>query len=138
VPPTRLRDHPIDEPGEGTVVPAKAPMLGPDQRMVLHIGSGHHYLRALSVTNMDAFSQNRYELAPMDALRSLPLATGGTRSLYDPTGIVAGTERRERFLLWPMGVPSAGAMRQWGTHATAFVGRRHFDDPYLMDKAFTR
>ena len=138
VPPTRLRDHPIDEPGEGTVVPAKAPILGPDQRIVLHIGSGHHYLRALSVMNIDAPSQTRYELTPMDDLRSLRVATGGTRSLYDSTGIVAGTERRERFVLWPMGVPSAGAMRQWGTHATAFVGRRHFDDPYLMDKAFTR
>jgi hypothetical protein len=37
-----------------------------------------------------------------------------------------------------MGVASAGAMRQWGTHATAFVGRRHFDDPYLLESAFRR
>jgi hypothetical protein len=138
VSPTRLRDRQIDEPGEGTVVPAAAPTLGPGRRMVLNIGSGHHYLRRLSTMNNDVLRQSRYELVPMDALRSIPVATGGTRSLYGPNGIVVGTERRERFLLWPMGVPSAGAMRQWGTHATAFVGRRHFDDPYLIHKAFTR
>ena len=138
VPPTRLKDHPIDEPGEGTVVPTHAPVLGPGKRMVLHIGSGDHYLRNLSVANTDAVSPTRYELAPMDDLRSLSSPAGGTRSLYDQHGIVAGTERGERFLLWPMGISSPGAMRQWGTHATAFVGRRHFDDPYLIDKAFTR
>jgi hypothetical protein len=37
-----------------------------------------------------------------------------------------------------MGIPNPGAMRQWGTHATAFVGRRHFDDPFLIDRAFLR
>ncbi len=138
VPPTRLKDHPIDEPGEGTLVPTHAPVLGPSQRMVLHIGSGNHYLRGISAAKMDALNSTRYELASMDLLRSLPSPTGGTRSLYDQQGIVAGTDRSERFLLWPMGILSPGAMRQWGTHATAFVGRRHFDDPYLIDKAFTQ
>jgi hypothetical protein len=37
-----------------------------------------------------------------------------------------------------MGVASAGAMRQWGGHATAFIGRRHFDDPFLFDKFLTQ
>jgi hypothetical protein len=35
-----------------------------------------------------------------------------------------------------MGIASAGAMRQWGRHATAFVGRRHFDDADLFEKRF--
>ena len=43
---------------------------------------------------------------------------------------------RSRFLFWPMGIASAGAMRQWGHHATAFVGRRHFDDPELLEQRF--
>ncbi|MNC92616.1 hypothetical protein D3C83_90760 [compost metagenome] len=47
-----------------------------------------------------------------------------------------GTERGERWLFWPMGVPEPGAMRQWGRHATAFVGRRHFDDPGLLERYF--
>jgi hypothetical protein len=35
-----------------------------------------------------------------------------------------------------MGIASAGAMRQWGRHATAFVGRRHFDDADLLERRF--
>ena len=70
-----------------------------------------------------------------DALRSLP-ADSGHRSLFGEYGLIAGTERRERFLLWPMGIRSPGAMRQWGRHATAFVGRRHFDDPFLIESLF--
>jgi len=35
-----------------------------------------------------------------------------------------------------MGIESAGQLRQWGRHATAFVGRRHFDDPMLLDSYF--
>ena len=72
-----------------------------------------------------------------DALRSLP-ANGRYRSLFGTHGLIAGTERTERFLLWPMGIRSPGAMRQWGRHATAFVGRRHFDDAFLIDYLFER
>lgn len=103
--------------------------------MVLHIGTGNHYLRGLSVTNIDALNLTFYDLTAMDALRGLPIPTGGTRSLYDHRRIVVGTEWRERFLLWPMGVPAPDAMHQCGTHATTFIGRRHFDDPHLINRA---
>jgi len=68
-------------------------------------------------------------------------ANGTTQILETPErggsfGLVAGSERPERFLFWPMGIASAGAMRQWGRHATAFVGRRHFDDADLLEKRF--
>ena len=87
-----------------------------------------------------------YQLLPAGevpdlALRSAPLPRalgGGRRSLYGPDGLVDGTERLERFLLWPMGIASPGATRQWGHHATAFVGRRHFDDVDLFERAFRR
>jgi hypothetical protein len=49
---------------------------------------------------------------------------------------MAGSERGERYFFWPMGIESAGQLRQWGRHATAFVGRRHFDDARLLDKYF--
>jgi hypothetical protein len=39
-------------------------------------------------------------------------------------------------LFWPMGIKNAGAMRQAGRQATAFVGRRHFDDPDLFESRF--
>ncbi len=54
------------------------------------------------------------------------------------SGIVPHSERLERFTLWPLGIESPGAMRQWGTHATAFVGEAHFDEPFLIDEAFAR
>ena len=66
--------------------------------------------------------------------RSSPSRT--TRSLDDPDGLIATSKRGERLLFWPMGIASAGAMRQWGGHATAFVGRRHFDDADLIEKRF--
>jgi hypothetical protein len=77
-----------------------------------------------------------YTLRDENELRRLPLPGGGSRSLYGPNGLVAGTERGERFLFWPMGIASAGATRQWGHHATAFVGRRHFDDADLIERRF--
>lgn len=138
VPPMVLKDRADNEFGEGTLVPIDAPILDPNQRMVLHISSGNHYLRALSASETGGLAPTRYGFSSMDVLRSLPLPAGGRRSLYGLRGIIPGTERGERFLLWPMGIPNPGAMRQWGTHATAFVGRRHFDDPILIDRAFFR
>ncbi|MGV8842516.1 MAG: hypothetical protein ACOH2I_04530 [Pseudomonas sp.] len=73
-----------------------------------------------------------YTCIELDQLRQLPHPQG-RRSLYGPDGLVAGSERLERWLLWPSGVRSPGAMRQWGRHATAFVGRAQFDDPQLLD-----
>ena len=61
---------------------------------------------------------------------------GGAGSLYGPDGLVPGTERLERLFFWPMGIANPGAMRQWGRHATAFVGRRHFDDADLVERRF--
>jgi hypothetical protein len=56
--------------------------------------------------------------------------------MFSPDSLAPGSERLERFILWPTGVVSPGAMRQWGRHAVAFVGERHFDDPFSMDKMF--
>jgi len=78
----------------------------------------------------------RYEIRPYAELRSMPRLDGGRAGVFGPDGLVPGTERAERFVFWPMGIASAGAMRQWGRHATAFVGRRHFDDADLFEKRF--
>ena len=80
----------------------------------------------------------RLVAADYDQLRSLPAAPQGYRSYFGQHGIVQGSERAERFILWPMGVRSPGAMRAWGHHAVAFVGRRHFDDARLIESLFVR
>ncbi len=58
------------------------------------------------------------------------------RSIYGADGLIDQSKRLERFLLWPSGIKSPGTMRGWGHHATAFVGKRHFDDPFLLEEAF--
>jgi hypothetical protein len=56
--------------------------------------------------------------------------------MFAPDSLAPGSQRLERFILWPTGVVSPGAMRHWGRHAVAFVGERHFDDPDSMSKMF--
>ncbi len=79
-----------------------------------------------------------YSLADYGQLRSLHYLEGDRRSMFGQDSIAPGSKRLERFILWPMGVHSPGAMRQWGRHAVAFVGRRHFDDPFYMDRMFVK
>jgi hypothetical protein len=77
-----------------------------------------------------------YTLTDYGQLRSLPCHTDGRSSMFDQDGVGIGTQRLERFILWPTGVLSPGSMRQSGRQAVAFVGTRHFDDPFFMDKIF--
>jgi len=55
----------------------------------------------------------------------------GPSEFFAADGLVSETERGERWLFWSMGISDPGVMRRWGTQAIAFVGRRHFDGPYL-------
>ena len=129
---------PPAEPIEWAFVPATLPTHDADRRVLIRIASGTHYVTHVTVIDaMATGNGSPYSLAPDDELRALPLPGGGSRSLFGPDGLVAGSERGERFLFWPMGVASAGAMRQWGRHATAFVGRRHFDDADLLERRFS-
>lgn len=117
---------------------APQPPLPPaaDRRVVLRLQSRTHHLQRVLLQSGDDHGAP-YVVHDDDALRRLPWPGSGTRSAYDPAGLVPGSERAERWLFWPMGIASAGQMRQWGRHATAFVGRRHFDDPRLLDRYFT-
>jgi hypothetical protein len=135
-PSSALQIRSIEDGTEPALIPSTLPELEAGQRYVLHLSSGAHYIQAVATTDRDAAADVHYGLDDYDVLRSLPVPSGGRRSLFGPDGLVAGSERLERFLLWPMGVSSAGAMRQWGHHATAFVGRRHFDDVDLLDRYF--
>ena len=105
-------------------------------RLVIRLESGSHYLSRVYRDDVDpTLDSVELTLANYDELRSLP-AENGRQSLFANDGIVVGSERGERWLFWPMGIAEPGAMRQWGTHAIAFVGRRHFDDPDLIERHF--
>jgi len=119
---------------------------GPEHRPVIKISSIAHYVVGLefnhtnnnspdplSVASLGNAENYYYEISAYDELR---LQKSGDQYLFGRDGLVHGTERLERFLLWNMGVISPGTMRQWGHHATAFVSRRHFDDPMLFETYF--
>ncbi len=131
---------------EGLFMP-QDPLAAPraDERIVLRVSSRAHYLQRVMLRGAAlavAADAIPYRLRDENELRSLTVfdaragATALSRSAYDARGFIPGTERLERFFFWPMGIESAGQMRQWGRHATAFVGRRHFDDPGLLDRYF--
>jgi hypothetical protein len=122
---------------ESLFAPQTLPKAHPSEKVVLRIESGTHYLQRVSMNSeKDLATDVAYRLQDERALTTLARRSGGTRSAYAEDGMIAGSERAERWFFWPMGIESAGQMRQWGHHATAFVGRRHFDDPLLFDAYF--
>ncbi|MDO9366580.1 MAG: hypothetical protein Q7T58_09650 [Methylotenera sp.] len=133
----RLRDDLPTSYFELPLLPQSAP---DHQPLVLRIAHRTHFIQRVyhdeSPPESPAVAQT-IAWEEYDTLRSLP-ADGGYHNLFGEHGLIAGTERSERFILWPMGIRSPGAMRQWGRHATAFVGRRHFDDAFLIESLFER
>ncbi len=135
-PTDRVRPRPApDTFDEVMFSPQAVRVPGPTEVIVLRLESGTHYLQRVSAEPRAAGATG-YRLEEEHRLTALPRPGGGTRSAYGQDGLIAGTERAERWFFWPMGIESSGQMRQWGRHATAFVGRRHFDDPLLFDAYF--
>jgi hypothetical protein len=131
---------------EWAFTPVNAPQIIEKQRLLIRLASRTHYVIALGITqnpSQKTVQEIRYTFADYDNLRSLPVSGAGNarkwprQGLFGEDGIIASSRRKERFLYWPMGIPSPGAMRQWGHHATAFVGRRFFDDPCLLERYYT-
>ena len=119
---------------ESNFQPQQTLTIGKVTRPVLRIAATTHYIERVYFGSSQASQTIQYQWDNLDNLRSLALEDGNRRSLFRQDGIVAGTERNESYLFWPMGILEPGAMRQWGHHATAFVGRRHFDDARLFEK----
>lgn len=127
---------PAPEPRmEWAFVPRTLKPHGADQRVTVHVSSLVHDVVRVDVAP-HAQTPERYDLVDDHQLRALPTPEGARHSIYRDDGLVEGSERGERYMFWPMGIASAGAMRQWGRQPTAFVGRRHFDDAHLLDLRF--
>lgn len=134
----RLR---VREPGAYAEPPLilQAPEIDFTQEpMAVAMESRTHYVRHLYPASRGIPSETvTSPLADYDELKSLDHGNGNRKSMFNRYGIVPGSQRLERFVLWPTGVLSPGAMRQWGRHAVAFVGKRHFDDPFYLDRMFS-
>ncbi len=129
----RLRRMPETLP-EPPLAPQTAPSLHPGRRLAVRLSSRQHYVQRVTLVSEDAWAP--YRLDHYDALYTLPWTDGARRGPFDSDGLIAGSDRPERYLLWPMGILSPGAMRGWGRHPIAFVGRRHLDDPDLVERFF--
>jgi hypothetical protein len=116
-------------------VPTQLPEDYPRQRIAIHVISGWHQVSHISSQSMST-AFRPYQLVPYEQLEMLPQNGNLHKSMFNPRGIGKYSERVESDIFIPMGVPQVGRMRQRGHHAVKFVGRAHFDDPYLFDKHF--
>lgn len=116
-------------------VPTTLPGGFPKRRIVLDVMSSWHQVYRIS-TEEGNRAEKTYALRPYRTLESLPRPDGSRENLFDPEGLAKGSARVEPLIFFPMGVPDVGAMRQRGHHAIAFVGRDHFDDPWLFQRHF--
>lgn len=78
----------------------------------LWLSAGEHSLLEVDYRR-SPYPAISYQQRSLNELRLLEHPQG-RQSLYDRDGLVSGTARLERWLLWPSGVVSPGAMRQWG------------------------
>lgn len=114
-----------------------APEPAPASGAALYLQQGSHALqRVVAVEQARSALTQRYELTHYEGLYTLPAPGGGTRSLFGPDGLVAGSYGVDPIGGWSSGIHRPGALRQQGHHAIAHVGRRHFDDPYLLEATF--
>jgi hypothetical protein len=127
---SELRPRNRDQAGQPVFYPNQVPDAR-GERIQVTLEPDTHYIVDVDSVTPDEVTSRRYRLRNADHLRQLPDGAG-YGSLYDRNGFVPDTRRSERWFLWPLGVPSAGAMRQPGHHAIAFIGKRHFDDPAVL------
>lgn len=112
--------------------PVLAERVDMAERMAIYISKDTHQIQYLEPAA--AYDDTTgYVLAPFNDLLTLPTANG-SRAIFNRRGYVAGSERPERWLFWPMGVKNPGALRRFGDHAISFVGRRYFDEPRLLER----
>ncbi|MGQ0619069.1 MAG: hypothetical protein ACT4QA_03985 [Panacagrimonas sp.] len=130
----KLERRPLDDYWQESPLFPQAQV--PAGEVAIRVQSGSHRVRRVVDSAIASGEKREYQLRAFEDLFTLPSPKGGTRSLFDADGLVAGSERRERWWQWPSGVSSPGAMRQIGRHTTALVGREHFDDPFLFEKVF--
>jgi hypothetical protein len=128
------RAIPPKDGAEPVLSPKAITTILPGQHLSLRLQSRTHYLQQVTLEDdSPQAATRRYTLQNLGQLRSLQMSNGAKRSVFGEDGLIDASARAERFLLWPYGIASPGAMRQWGTHAIAFIGKRHFDDPFLLE-----
>lgn len=122
---------------EPILIPKSMEKVKPNEKIALYLEAQTHYLIGVE-KEKPAYKGHHMKLRPYHKLEAIPVTSRANthQNLFDHDGLINESARLERFLFWPMGVPAAGSMRQRGTHATAFIGERHFDDATLFETLF--
>ena len=107
----------------------------PEDQLILRVNSGWHQIENLYAEKIPTGSAN-YRLTSYDILESLPHSNGRNESVFDSKGIMKNSWRIEPYILFSMGIPRIGYMRQRSHHAIHIVGRTHFTDPDILDRYF--
>lgn len=117
------------------LTPTWLPKEFPVYRIAIRTNSGWHQVENISFSREKKVSK-KYQLIPYNKLESLPVGDDSNRSIFNSEGIVTNSERIEPYLLFSMGIPEIGAMRQRTHHPTKLLGREHFDNPLLLQNHF--
>ena len=115
--------------------PARLPEAFSGAPLNVHVIADWHQVAGLSTQPLPT-NDIRYRLAPYQTLEMLPGTDGSHESLFNEHGIARGSERIEPFILFSMGIPKVGSMRQRSHHALKLVGKAYFSDPGLFDESF--
>jgi hypothetical protein len=119
----------------GPFVPQWLPHRSPTAVLGIRVNSGWHQVeRVVAIEGVERATP--YEILPYDTLEALPADGGLPRSMFSGRGILDESRRIEPYILFSMGIPSIGSMRQRGHHAIDLTCRVHFDDPRLFEKSF--
>ena len=95
----------------------------PPESWAVRLKSADHLARRLVPVAASTNSAKTYALKPYEDLLTLDLPKGGTRSIYGPTGMLAGSSQKN-------------APWQLGALPATPTGTRYFDDPYLIEAVF--
>lgn len=119
-------------------IPQRLPADSARQPLSIRVSAVDHQIQRVIPWHDDSEAIMAYDVLPYASLTQLsyPSDRYYRRSLFADNGLVLGTERAERKWLWPSGILSPGAMRQWGHHATVFVGKAAFDEADLLSRYF--
>lgn len=135
-------------PAEGTVkavkpqpltidafAPARLPGPFSGTPLNVHVNADWHQVVGITTTPPPV-EDIPYRLVPYQTLEMLTKTGDVHESLFNARGIAKGSKRIEPFLLFSMGIPKVGSMRQRSHHALKLVGKSYFSDPDLFDQNF--
>ncbi|MBW1994816.1 MAG: hypothetical protein JRI77_10265, partial [Deltaproteobacteria bacterium] len=97
-------------------VPRWLPADFPHKPLSLWINSGWHLVNHGAAENLPS-SYKVYQLLPYESIEMLPRTGSTTASIFDAAGIAKNSSRIEPLILFSMGIPAIGSMRQRGHHA---------------------